>query len=118
MRARPREWLALNGFRCNMVYAKDNFMEYLIVIQHREAWQEVGQVLDSKANLTSFCQEIARQLDMEYQAPQVPIQITKHASSSSDSAGATAVDEVHFDEAALTHKFFDIAHTKHSIRVC
>ena len=28
-----QEWRALNGFRCNMVYAKENYMEYLIVIQ-------------------------------------------------------------------------------------
>lgn len=33
MKARPREWRALNGFRANQVMARDNFIEYLIVIQ-------------------------------------------------------------------------------------
>lgn len=99
-----------------MVYAKENYMEYLIVIQHREAWQEVGQVLDSKANLTSYCQEVARQLDMEYQAPQVPVHLTQETTPSSDRS--SAVDEVRFDENEMTHRFSDIAHTKHSIRVC
>eukprot|EP00977_Amphora_coffeiformis_P012336 scaffold3043_cov180-Amphora_coffeaeformis.AAC.28 len=127
MRARPREWRALNGFRCNMVYAKENYMEYIIVIQHREAWQEVGQVLDSKANLTSYCQEVARQLDMEYQAPQVPIHLTQGASAglTQDRSqeqplrrSATAADDEQFDENELAHKFADIAHKKHGIRVC
>ena len=84
--------------------------------RHREAWQEVGQVLDSKANLTSYCQEIARQLEMEYKAPQVPIHVTQDSTTSDKSM--TAVDEVNYDENELTNKFADIAHKKHGIRVC
>jgi small-conductance mechanosensitive channel len=33
MKARPREWRALNGFRANRVYANQNYVEYIIVIQ-------------------------------------------------------------------------------------
>ena len=33
MKARPREWRALNGFRVNHVFAKENYMEHYIVIQ-------------------------------------------------------------------------------------
>jgi len=95
--------------------------------RHREAWQEVGQVLDSKANLTSFCQEVARQLDMEYQAPQVPVHLTQGASTGlvHDKSeeqpvrrSATAADDEQFDETKLANKFADIAHKKHGIRVC
>ena len=35
MKARPREWRALNGFRVNKVFARDNYIEHVIVIQHR-----------------------------------------------------------------------------------
>ena len=87
-------------------------------------------MLDSKANLTSYCQEVARQLDMEYQAPQVPVHLTHEVSGADrDLVGpsatttqrrrpATAVDDEQLDENELTHKFADIAHHKHSIRVC
>ena len=95
--------------------------------RHREAWQEVGQVLDSKANLTSYCQEVARQLDMEYQAPQVPVHLSQGASGGLAPdrpqeqllrRSATAADDEQFDENELAHKFADIAHKKHGIRVC
>jgi small-conductance mechanosensitive channel len=33
MKARPREWRALNGFRANRIYADQNYMEFIIVIQ-------------------------------------------------------------------------------------
>ena len=33
MRARPREWLALNGFRAHRVVADQGYVEYIIVIQ-------------------------------------------------------------------------------------
>lgn len=33
MKARPREWRALNGFRVNQVVASQNYIEHLIVIQ-------------------------------------------------------------------------------------
>lgn len=33
MKARPREWRALNGFRVNKVVATQNYIEHIIVIQ-------------------------------------------------------------------------------------
>lgn len=109
MKARPREWRALNGMRCNRVVANENYMEWLIVIQHREAWQQVGQVLDSKANLSSYSQEVIRQLGMQYQAPRLPVEIRQ---AESDNGGAV------IDADRLTQEFQEIARQKHQIRVC
>lgn len=36
---RPRDWLAFCGFRATRVEQEQGFIEYLMVLQHREAWQ-------------------------------------------------------------------------------
>ena len=38
VKARPREWLALLGIRAGRVEADLGFVEYAVVLQHREAW--------------------------------------------------------------------------------
>ena len=117
MKARPREWRALNGFRANRVVANENYIEWFVVIQHREAWQQVGQVLDSKANLYSYCQEVARQLDMEYQAPKLPVELT-HATVPRELPTVMEGNQSRLDHDALTQEFQSIARNKHNIRVC
>lgn len=118
MKARPREWRALNGFRANRVVANENYIEWLIVIQHREAWQEVGQVLDSKANLNSYCQEVARQLKMEYQAPRLPVELQYAPSPLEQPLANETESSRSLDRDALTQEFQSIARNKHNIRVC
>jgi hypothetical protein len=44
-------------------------------VQHREKWQNVGQLLDSKANLQSYCLEVAKQLNVHYHAPPLPVDL-------------------------------------------
>jgi hypothetical protein len=34
---RPREWMSLNGFRATRIEADLGYVEYVIVLQHREA---------------------------------------------------------------------------------
>jgi small-conductance mechanosensitive channel len=38
VKARPREWLALLAIRANRVEADLGFVEYGVVLQHRESW--------------------------------------------------------------------------------
>lgn len=38
VKARPREWLALLGVRAGRVEVDLGFVEYTLVLQHREAW--------------------------------------------------------------------------------
>jgi Mechanosensitive ion channel len=134
MKARPREWRALNGFRVNRVFANQNYLEFYIVIQHREAWQEIGLILDSKANLTSYCQEVALQLGLQYQAPVLPVEVRQQRQHPSHGSGggiaapppqAPQGEEGGWQESigtdgddALTRAFQGMARTKHKIRVC
>jgi hypothetical protein len=75
LKARPREWLSLNGFRPNEIVADRGYIEYALVVQHREKWQVIGQLLDSKANLQTYCLEVAKQLNVHYHAPPLPVDL-------------------------------------------
>lgn len=93
MKARPREWLALNGFRANRIFPEKGYVEYLIVIMHRDGWQMIGQVLDSKANLSSYCMEVTKQLGLTYRAPPLPVDLT-YAKASTDFQKDSVTEEV------------------------
>ena len=41
-----------------------------------ESRQNVGQILDSKGNLISFCHEVQRMLGMDYRAPPLPVDLS------------------------------------------
>ncbi len=73
VKARPREWLALCCFRASSVELDQGFIEYVIVVQHRERWQNIGSILDSKADLSSFCLEVMKKMDMSYTSPSLPV---------------------------------------------
>jgi hypothetical protein len=72
---RPREWLQLSGFRMTRVDAELGYMEYVIVLQHVESWQNLGAVLKSKAEVTSFSMEVSTKLDMKYTSPPLPVNL-------------------------------------------
>jgi len=72
---RPREWLGLTGFRCARIEADHGFIEYTIVLQHRESWQNIVPVLNSKHTVHCFCLELAKKLDMRYKSPALPVDL-------------------------------------------
>lgn len=72
---KPREWLAFSAFRMTRIEADLGFVEYKIVCQHRESWQQIGALLESLAALQSFAFERSRALDMTYKAPSRPIEM-------------------------------------------
>lgn len=76
IKARPREWISLVGFRATRVEADIGYIEYKIVVQHRESWQNIGPVLQSKADLSSFCLEATKKLDMKYESPPMPVNLS------------------------------------------
>jgi hypothetical protein len=75
MKGRPREWLSLNGFRASKIVTDKGYVEYTLVVQHREKWQAIVALLDSKANLQSYCVAVAKQLDIHYHAPPLPVDL-------------------------------------------
>ena len=76
VKERPREWLALNGFRATHADPERNYIQYIIVLGHRESWQNIGVILQSKADVASYCLEVAKKLGMRYYAPPLPVNLT------------------------------------------
>ena len=72
---RPREWLSFSAFRATRVEADAGFVEYIVVGQHREAWQNMGALLTSKADLSSFALELSKRMGMRYVAPALPVDL-------------------------------------------
>ena len=72
---RPREWIALSGFRATRVEADLGYIEYVIVLQHVEKWQNIGTILNSKAEVASYCLEVQKKLGMRYEAPPLPVNL-------------------------------------------
>jgi hypothetical protein len=75
VKSRPREWFALLGFRAGRIEADLGFVEYAIVVQHREAWQNMGPILNSKHTVNSFCLELAKKLQMRHEPPALPVDL-------------------------------------------
>jgi hypothetical protein len=75
VKSRPREWLSLQAFRADNVEQEQGYVQYKVVLQHREAWQNLNAILNSKADLTSFALEVSKQLGMRYVAPPLPVDL-------------------------------------------
>ena len=125
LKVRPREWLALNGFRVKRIHTEKASMEVQILLQHRDPWQNIGQISDSKANLISYCHEVQKKLGMQYHSPPVPLQVLNenalglfNASTSLDNSlkeptdsSDETIDDVQFQQ------FRTMAMKKYNIRV-
>lgn len=75
VKQRPRDWLSMCGFRATRVEHDLAFIEYVMVLQHRERWQNVIPMLNAKAEFSSFALEVAKKLDMPYRAPSLPVDL-------------------------------------------
>jgi hypothetical protein len=75
VKSRPREWFALLGFRAGRIEADLGFVEYAIELQHREAWQNMRSILNSKHTVNSFCLELAKKLHMRHEPPALPVDL-------------------------------------------
>ena len=76
VKARPREWLSCQGIQPTSVEADKGYITYVVMLQHRDSWQHVGVVLESKASVVSFCLEVQKQLGMRYRAPPTPVDLS------------------------------------------
>lgn len=77
VKERPREWLAFLAYRMSAVEANLGYVEYKVVLQHREGWNGIGQLLNSKSDVQKFAFEVSKRLDMDYESPPMPIIIDK-----------------------------------------
>lgn len=76
VKSRPREWLKCVSIRCTRVEADLGYFEYSIALQHRESWQNLGNILESRATVISFCMEVKKKLGLTYVAPLTPVHVT------------------------------------------
>jgi len=72
---RPTEWMSFLAFRATRLESDHGFIEYVVVLQHVEKWQNVGPINQSKANVASFCLEVQKRLGMRYIAPPKPVNL-------------------------------------------
>jgi len=116
LKARPREWLSLNRFLAQDVVSDQGYVRYALVVQHRSSWQDIGQILDSKANLSSYCQEVQRQLGMNYHAPPVPVDLKYGGELVAGGVGGTdSTDDL--DSVARREEFRSMALSRHNINL-
>lgn len=75
VKQRPRDWLSMCGFRATRVEQELGYIEYVMVLQHRERWQNIVPMLNAKAEFSSFALEVAKKLKMPYRAPSLPVDL-------------------------------------------
>ena len=76
LKDRPREWLTFIAFRPSEVAVDKGFIGYTVVAQHRNSWQAIGSIIESRANLTTYCLEVSKQLGMRFVLPPLPVNLT------------------------------------------
>jgi hypothetical protein len=74
---RPREWIKLVNFRATRVEADLGYVEYVLIVQHRDAWQNLPAILESKSDVFNYAVELQKELNMRYRAPRVPVDIRR-----------------------------------------
>jgi hypothetical protein len=128
MKVRPREWIMINGFRVNRIYTEQSYMQIILLIQHRDSWQNIAQILDSKSNLVTYCGEVQKKLGMQYKAPALPVDLRGAESflqqhqPGTDQHSIASIYGIPSDEdpsevEARMNYFRLIAQTRHQIRV-
>mmetsp|Transcript_3221 Transcript_3221/g.6621 ORF Transcript_3221/g.6621 Transcript_3221/m.6621 type:complete len:542 (-) Transcript_3221:60-1685(-) len=72
---RPQEWVGILLFRTVMIQAQQNYVEYTFVVKHQSIWQDIGTILVSRGQISSFMVEIQKQLGCYYEAPPVGVEV-------------------------------------------
>ena len=57
------------------------FIEYVVHLIHRESWQSALSIYESRAEVTSFCLELSKKLDMRYESPSIRVDLMTAAST-------------------------------------
>ena len=72
---RPREWAKLLRITNVNVQADQGFVEYLVVLQHVNNWQQIESIVTSRSQAKYFCHELSKQLDIRYKSPSLPVDL-------------------------------------------
>ena len=75
VKERPREWVGFLFFWATRIESDQGFIEYEMILQHRDCWQEAHNVMLSKSTVASYCLELSKQLNLRYTAPSLPVEL-------------------------------------------
>jgi hypothetical protein len=76
VKERPREFSKMVGFRAVAVEADFGYIKYVVALAHMESWQNIGIILQEKADVSSFCLEVSKKMGMRFIAPPMPIDLS------------------------------------------
>jgi hypothetical protein len=120
VQSRPREWLGVVGFLTTRVDSSLGFQEIgkpilsprisiflgpnttthlyalsicaVVILQHRESWQSVLALLVSKGEVTAYCHELQKKMDMRYKSPPLPVDLSVNQGAPLNTTTANARD--------------------------
>jgi len=72
---RPREWIKVVGLRCTDIETELQYLKFVLIVQHRESWQSAA-IYTSQGDVYLHALHLQKELNMNYTAPTVPIQLT------------------------------------------
>ena len=75
VKSKPREWLNFATFRITRIESDLGFAEYIIILQHRESWQQIGAVLTSLGEAMTYAYDKSKEMKMDYEAPILPVEL-------------------------------------------
>jgi hypothetical protein len=76
VKSKPREWLTVLSFRMTRQMAELGYVEYKMVIQHRESWQNIAAISNSLADVQQRALNMSKEKRMEYKSPALPVEMT------------------------------------------
>jgi len=66
IRGRPREWVQMMSFRCVELNSDLDYVEYLLVLQHKLPWQNLAAIVESKSVVVSYATRLQHQMGIMY----------------------------------------------------
>eukprot|EP00980_Cylindrotheca_fusiformis_P014044 scaffold3670_cov124-Cylindrotheca_fusiformis.AAC.20 len=96
VKSKPREWNSFAAFRITRIEADQGYVAYIIVVEHRESWQQIGALLDSLGDLQAFAFELSREMKMGYKAPTMPIELKMMDSADERRSSTTESEDAPF----------------------
>jgi len=91
----------LNVCRASEVAIDQGFVKYIIILQHRSSWQELGAVKQSHADVQSYCLELTKEMDMRFQMPVVPVNLSMVDQHKPDNQSIETAEQLTMDSPAL-----------------
>jgi hypothetical protein len=91
IRSKPRQWLCPLAFRLSKIAADLGYVEYFILLQHRESWQQIGGLLNSLSDVQQFSFELSTSLGMDFQSPALPIHFDSSSSAAVEQSVARSI---------------------------